>query len=224
MGRIHTSCLVLWQPFFELSKCIREIAGCQWHEWRLSGWSTDSTRLSTSSWPRGCPGRGRGAGRGQTATPWSTTLIDPPDIRYRRAANVGVVDSEQRRLFSPLQLFSLFFTEYILRDIVEQTNLYAQQCMAKPPRRGDAHLPWSALTVPELRTWIGMIFAMGVVQKVGRLAEYWSRHFYTSTPSFWQTMPCSRFMLNLRYLHFVDSEDATTDRGLRTWKVRHCLR
>ncbi len=59
--------------------------------------------------------RGRGAGRGQTATPWSTTLIDPPDIRYRRAANVGVVDSEQRHLFSPLQLFSLFFTDYILR-------------------------------------------------------------------------------------------------------------
>ena len=68
-----------------------------------------------------------------------------------------------------------------------------------------------------------MIFAMGVVQKVGRLAEYWSRHFYTLTPSFWQTMPCSRFMLILRYLHFVDNEDATTDRGLRTWKVQKVL-
>ena len=32
----------------------------------------------------------------------------------------------------------------------------------------------------------------------------------------WQTMPCSRFMLILSYLHFVDNEDATTDRGLRT--------
>ena len=159
-------------------------------------------------------GRGTGPGRGQTATPpWSTTLIDPPDIRYRRAENVGVVDSEQRRLFSPLQLFSLFFTEYILGDIVEQTNLYAQKCMAKPPRRGEAHLPWSALTVPELRTWIGLIFAMGVVQKVGRLAEYWSRHFYTSTPSLRQTMPCSRFMIILRYLHFIDNEDATIERA-----------
>ena len=27
-------------------------------------------------------------------------------------------------------------------------------------------------------------------------------------------MPCSRFMIILRYLHFVDNEDATTDRSM----------
>ena len=59
--------------------------------------------------------------------------------------------------------------------------------------------------------------------KDGRLAEYWSRHFYTSTPSFCQAMPCSRFMLILRSVHFVDNEDTTTDRGLRTWKVQKVL-
>ena len=63
----------------------------------------------------------------------------------------------------------------------------------------------------------------GRCSKLGRLAEYWSRHFYTPTPSFCQAMSCSRFMLILRYLHFVDNEDTTTDRGLRTWKVHNVL-
>lgn len=41
-------------------------------------------------------------------------------------------------------------TEYLLQEIVKETNTYANQCMAKSPKRdGDNHLAYEKLTVPE---------------------------------------------------------------------------
>ena len=98
--------------------------------------------------------RGRGRGRGQTRAgrgqprpgpgpggdadecQWSFDLVDPPGIRYVNAANVGVTDSDERRGLSPLGLFSLFFTDYLMREIAVETNRYADQVMARPPRMG----------------------------------------------------------------------------------------
>ena len=37
--------------------------------------------------------------------------------------------------------------------------------MAKPPKRGRKHTEWSDLTIPELKTWLGLMLAMGIVQK-----------------------------------------------------------
>ena len=68
-------------------------------------------------------GRGTGPGRGQTATPpWSTTLIDPPDIHYRRAANVGVVDSD-------VCFLRCSSSAYSSRNISWETLLSRQTCM-----------------------------------------------------------------------------------------------
>ena len=180
-------------------------------------------------------GRGRGqtrAGRGQPRPgpggdtdecQWSFDLVDRPGIRYVNAANVGMTDSDERRGLSPLGLFSLFFTDYLMREIAVETNRYADQVMARPPRHGAAHLPWSPVTLPELRTWLGLLFTMGVVKKIGRLAEYWSVHVATLTPVFCQTMPCKRFMQILRFLHFVNNEDETLDKTVKTWKVQKLM-
>ena len=179
-------------------------------------------RRGRGAGPRAGRGRG-GRARGREQTVWSDNLVDPPAVRYRNAATTGVKDSDECRGMSPLALFTLFFTDYLLRDIVTETNRYAQQCLAQPPKRGDAHLPWIELTVPELRSWLGLIFAMGVVQKIGRLSDYWSTHANTSTPAFSRTMPCKRFLHILRFLHFIDNEDATVDKTVRTWKVQKVL-
>ena len=79
------------------------------------------------------------------------------------------------------------------------------------------------LTVPELRTWLGLLLTMNVIQKTGRLAEYWSTNAATFTPAFSKTMPCSRFLHILRYLHFVDNQDATVDTSVKTWKIQNVL-
>ena len=82
---------------------------------------------------------------------WADTVIEPPDIPYVNYVNmehVCVKNKDTCGGFSAIELFSLFFTEYALKLIVEHTNLYQQQCQAK----GLNHLPWSALTVPEFKT------------------------------------------------------------------------
>ena len=150
-------------------------------------------------------------------------LVNQAGLPYTRAADVGVTDRQHASQLSPFKLFTLFFTDYLLRDIVCETNRYAEQCMAQPPKRGEQHLPWSALTVPECRTWLGLLMSMGVVQKIGRLPDYWSRHAATYTPFFSNTMPCRRFLQILRYLHFIDNESDNTDKTLRTWKVQRVL-
>ena len=84
---------------------------------------------------------------------------------------------------------------------------------------------------PGLRVWLGIltitvplvrycrryvvrptpIFAIGVVQRLVTWLNTGCVISIHRPPSFCQTMPCSHFMLILRYVHFVDNEDTTTD-------------
>ena len=138
---------------------------------------------------------------------WTLELVDLPNFPFVDAANVGVNNVEQCRAMTAKQLFGLFFTYYLLRLIVGETNRYAGQCMAKPPKLGRKHTEWSDVSIPELKTWLGLMLAMGIVQKKGRLGEYWSTHWLTQTPGFNDMMPRNRFLQILRYLHFVDNEE-----------------
>ena len=143
-------------------------------------------------------------------------LLNPPDIRFVDAAHVGVDDSEQR----VDMLFVLYFTDYLLRDIVDETNKYTGQCRQKAPKKGRKHLNWDNIPVPELKTWLGLILGMGIVQKKGRLATYWSTHWLTQTPGFGQTMMAQHFMQILRFLHFVNNESTHTN---KLWKIQGLL-
>ena len=64
----------------------------------------------------------------------------------------------------------MFFTDYIIKYIVNQTNLYQQQCATK---HDFTHLEWYVLTLLELKTWIGLLLSIGMLQKIGRLSDYW---------------------------------------------------
>ena len=78
-------------------------------------------------------GRGRGGrARGREQTVWSDNLVDPPAVRYRNATTTGVKDSDECRGMSPLALFTLFFTDYLLRDIVTSPRQIAMPNSAWP--------------------------------------------------------------------------------------------
>ena len=79
-------------------------------------------------------------------------MVNQAGLPYQRRAQTGVTDRERASELSPLGLFTLFFTDYLLRDIVSETNRYAGQCLSQPPKQGEKHLPWHPLTVPECRT------------------------------------------------------------------------
>jgi len=151
---------------------------------------------------------------------WSNRLVDHPDITFVGETNVGVSDADRCREMTAVQLFALFFTDYLFRIIVGETNRYASQCMQHAPKKGKKHSGWTEVTVPEMKTWLGMMLAMGIVQKKGPLSEYWSINWLTQTPGFNDTMPRNRFMQILRYIHFVDNEDTTINKNNKMWKVQ----
>ena len=163
------------------------------------------------------------SGRRTRGRQWTNKLLNPPDIRFVDAARVSVVDSEQRVDMSAEELFGLYFTDYLLRDIVDETNRYAGQCRQKAPKKGRKHLDWDNMTVPELKTWLRLMLGMGLVQKKGRLATYWSTHWLTQTPGFGQTMTAQHFMQILRFLHFVDNESTDIDKTNKLWKIQGLL-
>ena len=103
----------------------------------------------------------------------------------------------------------LFLSDDLLQHIVDQTNLYADQRIAalaemtQPYSRLNA---WRALTLVELKNFLGLMFLTGLVRKP-TLESYWSQEEATATPYFNKTMPRNRYQLIWRFLHFADSRE-----------------
>lgn len=154
------------------------------------------------------------------AQQWTVNLVDPPDVQFVDANIVGVDNAEQCTPMTAVQLFGLFFTDYLLRLIVTETNRYAGQSMQTAPKRGRNPMGWHGLTMPELKTWLGLMITMGVVEKKGRIGEYWSTHWLTQTTAFSETMPKTRYLQILCFIHFVDNKDASNDKSNKMWKIQ----
>ena len=116
----------------------------------------------------------------------------------------------------------LFLSDELLQDIVEQTNRYAEQCLRTvsesiPQSRMHA---WKPVTVPELKTFLGLYFLTGVIRKPS-LKMYWCTDEILATPYFNRSMSRNRFQLIWRFLHFSDNE--SFDGTDRLHKVRPVL-
>ena len=85
---------------------------------------------------------------------------------------------------------------------MHETNQYArqeQQCLGK-------HFSWKKLTINEFKTWLGIYYMMGIVQKPS-LHSYWEKNKVTQTPGFAAIMTRDHFKSILRFLYFVNKED-----------------
>jgi len=90
---------------------------------------------------------------------------------------------------SPLSVLILFFTE-IFHLLVEQTNVYYQQCLdrqARPSRQ----LP--DITLPDMMTFIALALQMGNELK-DTLHDYWSRLRQLHTLFYSETVTQDRFL------------------------------
>ena len=71
-----------------------------------------------------------------------------------------------------------------------ETNRYASQYLTSitftPHER--AH-KWTPVTVKELETFWGLVLLTGIIDKKGRIADYWRTKPPLQTPFFNQTMP-----------------------------------
>ena len=73
-----------------------------------------------------------------------------------------------------------YFDQYVppefIETVVDQTNLYAQQKIAKVPRPVRKHArseEWQPVTVIEMKKFLSLVFVTGIVRKP-KLELYWS--------------------------------------------------
>lgn len=115
-------------------------------------------------------------------------------------------------------LVDLFFSQEFIALLVEQTNLYAAQEIArhKEMKKSKRLSKWKDVTAAEMRVFIGLLLQMGPCS-FPSIEHYWSRNKMYNV-MFWRShMSRNRFQLLLRYFHFVDNLIESPD---RLYKVR----
>ena len=77
---------------------------------------------------------------------------------------------------SPVYFFELLLTEQFIQDLVTKNNEYAEKTIdaSRPLSRRSNLADWKDVTIDEMRKFIGIVFAMGLVL-LPSYKEYWSR-------------------------------------------------
>jgi len=94
-----------------------------------------------------------------------------------------------------MSYFDHYISPELIEVVVDQTNLYAQQQIAKMPCPITKHAcseEWKTVTVIEMKKFLGLIFVPGIVRKP-KLELYWSTRGVFQTPIFPQKMSRNRF-------------------------------
>ena len=107
---------------------------------------------------------------------------------------------------SPSNYFDLFGDDAIIENIVAETNRYASQALQGWTLPPSSHTrEWIPVTLIEMRAFLGIIVAMGLVQQ-RHLTDYWSQDDIINTSFFRNLMARNRFKLNLQFHHLNNSE------------------
>ena len=122
-----------------------------------------------------------------------------------------------------LEYFNLIISNKVFQTVILETNCYADQFFHL---KGDTLAPhsrakkWKPVTLAELKKFIGLMIATGLLDKRGSLADYWSTNSVLYTPFFRQTMPRNRFQLILRFLYFNNNKLRSSGNTDKLYKLR----
>ena len=106
---------------------------------------------------------------------------------------------------SPVYFFELLLTKQFIQDLVTKTNEYAEKTInaSRPLHRRSNLADWKDVTVDEMRKFIGIVFAMGLVS-LPSYKKYWSRDLIYKNHFFQNVMSRERFEHIMCFLHFGD--------------------
>lgn len=112
-----------------------------------------------------------------------------------------------------------------MKLIVDQTNLYAQQCRAKVgvPKRYSRLNAWKDCVVDEIFRLIAIYIMQGLVIKP-TLASYYEKNKLLETPGFVKMMSLNRLCLLNKYLHFANNAELPQNKNeKKLYKIRPVL-
>lgn len=95
----------------------------------------------------------------------------------------------------PVDIFSLYFDDEVMQNIVDQTNVYAEQ-MQRPN--------WVKTTLTEIKAFLGMLVLMSV-NPMHQFYLYWSSDPFFNVPEISKVMSHSRFSQLVNCIHLNDN-------------------
>uniref|UniRef100_A0AAR2LHE2 PiggyBac transposable element-derived protein domain-containing protein n=1 Tax=Pygocentrus nattereri TaxID=42514 RepID=A0AAR2LHE2_PYGNA len=104
-------------------------------------------------------------------------------------------------IYSPLQLFQLFFSSSVVRTLVDNTNKFGEVSAAAGKK-----IKWAAVSVSEFYAFIGIIVYMGLV-KVKSITDLWSKKQLYQFPFPSTVMSSKRFAAISSNLHLSDPQE-----------------
>lgn len=109
----------------------------------------------------------------------------------------------------PVNIFCTLWDQTLAETIRDQTNLYAWQTIMQASETGistESRLnEWVETSVPEIYRLIAITILMGICS-LGRVDEFWSTGIL-GMPEFRTLMSRDRYLLLMKFLHFVDNYD-----------------
>ena len=121
-----------------------------------------------------------------------------------------------------VDFFGLLFGEPVFDLIVEETNRYARQKLARSAAR---LAKWTDVNKRELKAYFGLCIIMGI-NTLPRIAMNWSSNRYIGNIGVQETMTKNRFEEISQYMHFSDSTQEPQrgdDDYDRLFKVRRIM-
>ncbi|KAL0810148.1 hypothetical protein ABMA28_010941 [Loxostege sticticalis] len=114
--------------------------------------------------------------------------------------------------FEPEDLFLQYWDLPIVAKIVEDTNRYARQTMAKLSGKVPKYLEsWEETSVQELYRLFAVHISMSLCYRES-LSEYWEEGLF-EMPGFRKLMSKNRYQQLMRFLRFVDNDQLVTTRS-----------
>lgn len=96
---------------------------------------------------------------------------------------------------SPIDYFSMLFTDELIESIVEKTNLYAVEIvLASSGILTSIISQWKDTSVKEMKIFLALLFHTGTI-RTNRLEDYWKKNELFNLKFFRSHMSKNRFML-----------------------------
>ena len=130
----------------------------------------------------------------QTPTTWSKIFHSVPIHPFTSSVGPTFTITE-----SPLDVFSHFFTDELIDEIVKQSNLYASHVMGN-----EKYNEWDKITVSDLKAYFGFYILMGI-NHLPSIHDYWRVDPFVRFSPIADRITRNRFKEITRYLHFVDN-------------------
>ena len=159
------------------------------------------------------------ANRGPIWRPYAPTDSDLLKLPFT-VSNPGPRLPTSRQYENELSFFQLFFTIDIIAEIVQETNRYAREKIAKAQPLGKRSIwkTWKDTTLEEMKAMLGVVLNMGMHAK-SDMKEYFSKKWTERMPFFVDVFSRERFFQLYWMLHLQQS----VGQGFRGDKVHNLV-